>query len=170
MDIIILFVYFIFSYVSFKYTKKDSLPKHIDFIVLLSASTNSITNHRISHARKLAARYENAEIVACGKYKKELFRSRLTDLEDRLILQSSSTNTYEDALEAKNIVKGSKKIILVSSHSHEIRALNTFLKFFKRENILCSPSNDIFTWYSFLLPTGWVASFVNYIKDRKYNS
>ena len=170
MDIIIFLSYICFSYLSLKYTKRDSLPEHTDYIVILSASTDSITLDRIKHAKELAKSFNEAKLLSCGKYKKELFKLKLSDLKNRSVLQIDSTNTYEDAYEVKKIVKDSENMVLVTSHSVQVRALNTFLKFFKRENIYCSPTNDLMSWYSPLLPTGWIASLLNYIKDRRYNS
>lgn len=170
MDIYTLFFYICLSYISFKYTKRDQLPKHVDYIVILSASTDLITSDRIEHARRLAKEFYDVKLIACGKYKSKFFEAKLSDLKNKLILQNYSTNTYEDALEVKKLVKEEETIILVTSHSHQIRALNTFLKFFKRDKIYCSPTNDLMRWYSPLFPTGWVASLLNYIKDRKYNS
>lgn len=166
---IYLLLYILLSVLSLTYTVKDPLPKSIQNIVILSSSFKNITRQRIKTGLKLASFYPESKILFSGHDHIELFLKHSKNIKSRVLIEDKSTNTYENAFFCKKFLGDSKNIILVTSHSHQVRARNTFRRVYEDLEICNYPTNDIFTLYSPLLPSGWIASLINFIKDWKYN-
>lgn len=170
--LVIIVLYLLFVIINLQYIKRDKdLPKAVGFIVILSASYNSVTLKRLKTGLNLLKRYPKAIAVACGRTKsgiiKDFFRDRGIS---KAIVQDKSLNTYEDAVYLRARLPDGKntEFILISSSGHQRRAYNTFKRVFEGE-IWNHPSNDLFSFYSPLLPTGWFVNLVNVYKDIKYN-
>lgn len=165
-------IYAILVLINFLYIKRDFfIPADIDLVVVLSASQDFVTLSRLKHGIQLLKKHPNTPLVVCGKEKANLMKKYLFEQNIKnTIIQDQSTNTYEDAIFLKRILgkKEYKKIILVSSEAHQRRALHSFQNIFNSK-IFNSPSLDLFTFYSILLPTGWIINFLNSYKDLKYN-
>lgn len=157
---------------SFKYIKRDRLPKQTRFIVVLSANRDDITLSRLKAAIRLRANYPKATIAICGKEKASLMESFLKSYKvNNVLVQSMSSNTYEDASYLKDMLPEKEKsgFVLVTSSAHQRRASNTFRRVFEGK-FWNHPTNDLLSYYSPLLPLGWVATCVNLWKDKKYNN
>ncbi|MBI5894408.1 MAG: YdcF family protein [Deltaproteobacteria bacterium] len=83
-----------------------------------------------------------------------LFKTRLNVDASKAILESNSTNTYENAVEAAKIIrhKNFKKIILVTSQYHMKRAFYTFRKIIPSDvkiyvHPVASPNFNENNWY-----------------------
>ncbi len=170
MVYLILIFYFAFSLLSWFYILSDKLPKQIDYIIILSASSNKMTKRRIAKGVEVASRYPTAKILFCGKKMSSLFQEEVKNICNTCFVNNESTNTYEDALYGKRYLKNVKNVILITSSSHQRRARNTFHRVYRDMKIYNISTNDIFTLYSPFLPTGWVVTFINLFKDWKYNS
>lgn len=170
MEYLILISYFSFSLLSWFYILRDKLPKQVDYIIILSASSSRITKRRIAKGIEVASRYPLTKILFCGKKMSPLFQKEMMNICNTCFVNNKSTNTYEDALYAKRYLKNVKNVILITSSSHQRRARNTFHRVYRDMKIYNISTNDIFTLYSPFLPTGWVVTFINLFKDWKYNS
>lgn len=149
---------------------KNSNLKSPKFIIVLSAAVKFVTRQRIMKAIALKKEYSNAKIITCGKFHSNYMKQLLeTNNVSDYILQSKSTNTYEDALSTKDIVLNEKSdFILVTSPTHQRRALHTFKRVFYNK-IICKPSSLFLSFDSILLPIGWISIFIEVYKDIKYN-
>ena len=165
-------LYLLITILNLKYVKRDKLPKRIELIVVLSASRDDVTLSRLRTAIKLIGNYPGATIATCGKEKASLMKNFLKSKKfNKVIIQNKSTNTYEDALYLKNLLPQKEKssFILITSSAHQRRAYNTFRRVFK-STIWNHPTNDILSFYSPLLPSGWIFNTINLIKDKQYNN
>ncbi|MFH2109399.1 MAG: YdcF family protein [Patescibacteria group bacterium] len=175
--IILVIFYFLAGALSFFYIKTDKKKAGTDTagtIVVLSAANRYITKYRLKYALKVwRGNGEIQPIAVCGKnlhrYMKDYLESRGAT---KIIVQDMSTNTLEDAQYLVKLLKNQclESIVLVTSLSHQRRAYKTFRKIFKN-GIANRPAwNELFSLYSPLLPTGWVATSVNLYKDIKHRS
>lgn len=148
----------------------NSNIKSPKFIIVLSAAVELVTKQRIVTAIALKKEYPNAKIIACGKFHSNYMKQLLeTNNVNDYILQSKSTNTYEDALFTKDIVLNKKSdFILVTSPTHLRRAFHTFERIFAN-NILCKSSSLFLSTDSVLSPIGWISIIIEGYKDIKYN-
>lgn len=141
----------------------------IDYIILLSGSTENITKERVHKAVVLSRSYPNATIIASGKEKSLLMEHLLREKGiQKYVLQVISTNTYEDALYCRKFIH-SGTISLVTHPSHGRRSAHTFEKVYNN-SIQVTPTSLFTGIDSCLLPTGWVSAFINLIKDIRYNA
>ncbi len=170
MEYLILIFYFSFSLLSWLYILRDKFPKQVDYIIILSASSNRMTKRRIAKGIEVASRYPSAKILFCGKKMSSLFQEEVKSIHNTCFMNNESINTYEDALYAKRYLENVRNVILITSSSHQRRARNTFRRVYRDMKIYNVPTNDIFTQYSPFLPTGWIATLINLLKDWKYNS
>jgi len=159
--------------ISILYVKRDS-KKNIDkanLIVVLSGKNKYITSFRLKQALKLHK--PSRPIAICGKDMSSYMKSQLEKQGiSNLLIQDKSTNTYEDAKYLSEMFPQTKhnKFVLISSLSHQRRAYKTFLKVFNKEQISNSPAwFELFSWYSPLIATGWIATGLNIYKDFKYS-
>lgn len=165
-------LYLLITILNLKYIKRDKLPEKTELIVVLSASRDDVTLSRLRTTIRLIENYPNATIAICGKEKANLMKNFLkTKKFNKVLIQNKSTNTYEDALYLKSMLHKKEKanFILVTSSAHQKRAYNTFKRVFKN-TIWNYPTSDIFSFYSPLLPTGWVINSINAFKDKKHNN
>ena len=169
MLFILLSIYLCLTILSLLYTKKDSLPKNVDVIVILSASSDAITKQRIELGINVASKYSNSKILFCGKGKTDLFTKDIKNFSNTYFINKDSTNTYEDAFLSKKYLGSIQSIILVTSSSHQRRAMHTFSRVYKNLKIYNYPTNDFLTPYSPFLPSGWAAVLINLLKDYEYN-
>lgn len=169
---IVFFLYLLVTILNLKYIKRDRLPKRVILIVVLSATRDDVTLSRLRTATQLKASYSAAKIAICGKEKVILMKKFLKSQDvSNILVQDKSTNTYEDALYLKNLLPQKEKssFVLITSSAHQRRAYNTFKRVFKG-TIWNYPTHDIFSFYSPLLPIGWIVNIVNAIKDKQYNN
>jgi uncharacterized SAM-binding protein YcdF (DUF218 family) len=168
-------IYILLSALSYGYGywfkgKKQKIP---DCVIVLSGSTKSLTKRRILYSMQVKTKYGVPLLIACGKemsgFMQDLVHSHNVN---EFIIQSISTNTYEDAEFSLKYVKDQNinTIGLVSSAAHLRRALHTFQRvYLSDKDIIPYPTSDIFSLYSPLWPIGWLAVLVNIYKDYKYN-
>jgi len=165
----IILIYILFSFLSTLYSRKDKIVSGVDYIVILSASLDSVTLNRIRKGICISRNNPNSTVIFCGKEKSKLFKEHAGEIKNQIYIQDKSTNTYEDARYCKDVIKKKSSVVLVTSYSHQIRAFHTFKRVFKDLEVYNSPTNDFFTWYSPFLPIGWIAFLINCFKDWKYN-
>lgn len=169
---IIFILYLVITILNLKYIKRDRLPKRTTLIVVLSANRDDITLSRLKTAVRLRTTYPHATIAICGKEKADLMKGFLkANGVVNILVQNRSTNTHEDAFYLKNLLTEKEKssFILITSSAHQRRAYNTFRRVFK-STIWNHPTNDILSFYSPLLPSGWIFNTINLIKDKQYNN
>jgi len=154
--------------------KWDNYPKENPHaIVILSGSNKYITRFRLLWAIYLIKKHNyKGKVYVCGKklcvYMKDYILSRVHEVG---IVTVNSSNTLEDAQFTHRVIQdNSSVIILITSLSHQLRAYNTFKKVFGASKIINCPTwYDLGSWFSPLLPTGWVAVTINIIKNFKYS-
>lgn len=169
---ILFLVYLTIFFFSYLYVKKDKfLDKKICSIFVLSASNNMVTRQRLNQAISFNKKLDNAVIIACGKDKVAFMRGYLQRKGVvNFRLQDKSTNTLEDAIFGREMIKkNNKPIAVITSPTHQRRAYNSFKKVFRETKIYNYPANPFFSFDSILLPTGWIGLVINFYKDRKYN-
>jgi uncharacterized SAM-binding protein YcdF (DUF218 family) len=170
---ILLIIYIAISLGLLLYTKSDSKSnlQQIQALFVLCGSNRSITKRRINHAKNLVrSSGATCEILVTG-YSHFGLMKLLEDLSNKCLLYPASKNTSEDAMFCRKHIleRGYNKIGIVTSHAHQLRALNTFKSRIPSVDIYCFPTSDIFSYYSPFLPTGWYAGVINFYKDKKYN-
>lgn len=144
----------------------------IHFVVILSGDFDWDTLKRVERGIELNRLYKDSKIVICGKHKRSLMQNTLRRFKVKnIIVQDKSTNTFQDALFLKKILKKKMKfpIVLITSSPHLKRSIHTFQRVFRDKRIFTFSTNDFLNLYSPLLPTGWLAVLINMFKDFKYN-
>ncbi len=170
---ILLIIYFLFVFLSFWYTKSDEITDQNKnaFIVILSGKNKYIAKFRIKEGIKLYRK--GNQIIVCGKKMSKFMKFELEKTGvKKVLVQDMSTNTNEDAKYLVEMFSQTKnrKIILVTSLSHQRRAFHSFLNFYQESHIINRPAwGEIVSWYSPLLPSGWFAVILNIYKDLRYN-
>ncbi len=162
-----------FIIVSAAYIKHDSLrDSKPDVIVVLSGDYDWDTRYRVQAALKLAIAFPGIEIMLCGRDKAAFMRRTIkaAGYAGLWRSQDTSTNTEEDAAFTKKILGGqSKRLILVTSGSHQRRSYHTFQRAYPEAVIFNAPTNDWLNRYSPFLPLAWFGMVMNIYKDWLYN-
>jgi len=171
---ILLILYLLISVLFLLYSQSllfDEHPK-IRSIVVLSGDFDWDTAVRVRKGLKLRKKHRGAKFIICGKFKRNLMleiakKQRVGEI----IIQDKSTNTYEDALFLKELVKQKNTfpMLIVTSQPHLRRSLHTFVKVFPNKIIYGFSTNDFLNIYSPFIPSGWLAVILNIFKDIKYN-
>lgn len=172
MILTLVIVYLIIVLLSYFYCNlnKDYNIKSPKFIIVLSAAVKFVTKQRVTTAIRLKKDYPNAKIIACGKFQADYMRQLLeANNVTNYVLESKSTNTYEDAIFAKKIINNEKSdLVLVTSPTHQRRAFHVFKRIF-RNKISNQSSSLLGSYDSILMPTGWISILIEGFKDIKYN-
>jgi len=173
---IIIFVYLSVSIVVLLYysrylnKKKCTYPKSI---VILSGDYDWDTLMRVEKGIELKKNlFRRSKLIICGRNKSVLMSKLMRQYKCRnFVTQNKSTNTLEDAIYLKGIIKTKDifPLMVVTSQPHLRRALHTFRAVFPNREIVGFPTDDLLNLYSPFLPTGWIAVLMNVMKDWKYN-
>ena len=93
---------------------------------------------------------DNDSAISASECAKELYKKNIA--KENVIVENNSQNTFEQGTEIMKLVEQHnwKKIILVASHFHQVRAYVTFLKAMENANlkieIFNSPARDL-SWF-----------------------
>ena len=172
MTLFIIYTFIVLS--SFIYIRWDkSTSREISTIVILSGKSKYITDFRLRWGINYIRKHNyKGKVYVCGKnfgsYMQDYISDRVKDVTIEIV---QSTSTMEDAVLTRAVVKGNDSVILlITSLSHQRRAFNTFSKVFNPDQITNCPTwYEVWSWYSPLLPTGWVATLLNVLKNFTYN-
>ena len=152
-------VYCILSILTFFYRKNEKSIKHAEWktIIVLWSENDFIMKKRVCFAEKISKNIKNYEIYYTWQTNKLWLSNYIF-----------CKNTFDEAFQIRKKF-GESQIILITSRLHSRRAYNTFCNFYSQDNLKLYSLDDVFCFYSPLLPIGWIFALINIVKDCIYN-